>query len=83
MGRREASDPLEGLEGAGLLGKVGRQPRHDLRRPGIPHQGERLWLNKPARIMALDQHGILLTMVVMVSHAILQEDRAGLSCHGS
>jgi hypothetical protein len=33
--------------------------------------------------MALDQHGILLTMGVMVSHAILQEDHAGLSRHGS
>src|SRR5262245_36448085 len=33
--------------------------------------------------MALDQHGALLKMVVIVSHTILQEDHAGLGWYGS
>jgi hypothetical protein len=65
--RRQTSYPLAGLAGIGLLGEIGRHPRHDLRRPGIPHQGERLWFDKTASIMALDQQSILLKMVVMVS----------------
>src|SRR5262249_3708635 len=63
----QASHPLKGLEDAGLLGEVGRQPRHDLRRPGIFHEGKGLALDNTAGIMALDQHGVLLKMGVIVS----------------
>jgi hypothetical protein len=71
--RRQTADPLEGLEGVGLLGEGGRQPWHDLRCPGIPHKGERLWLDKTDGIMALDQHSVLLKMGVMVSQHHLTE----------
>jgi hypothetical protein len=65
--------PLEGLEGMGVLGKVGWQTRYGLRRPGIPHEGERLWFDGTAGIMALDQHGVLLRMVVIASQHHLAE----------
>ncbi len=64
---RQASHPLKGLQGAGLLGEVRGQTRHDLCRPGIFHEGKGLALDHTAGIMALDQHDILLKMVVMVS----------------
>jgi hypothetical protein len=73
---RQTSDPLKGLEGVGLLGEVDRQTWYNLRYPGIAHKGERLWLDKTPGIMALDQHGVLLKMVVMVS----QYHLTGRSC---
>jgi hypothetical protein len=67
MRSRQASHPLKGLEGVGLLGEVSGQTRHDLCRPGIFHEGKGLALDNTAGIMALDQHGVLLKMMVMVS----------------
>jgi hypothetical protein len=58
---------MEGLAGAGLRGEVGGQTWDDLRDPGLSPQGERVWLDKTAGIMAMDQPGVLLKMVVTVS----------------
>jgi hypothetical protein len=78
--RRQAAPPLKGLEGVGLLREGGRQTRHDLRLPRIPDQGECVSLDKTVSLMTLDSQGALLKMVVIVSHPIFQEDRAGYGC---